>query len=169
MAAETAVAKIAQAGKYLSFMLGREEYGLEILKVQEIHGLTGVTRVPGTPGFVRGVLDLRGRMIPVVNMRVKFQLPAVDDTERTCIILVQVRHEDADVIMGLVVDEVSEVLSLREDQIEAAPEFGGGLVAATYIQGVGKLDDKDVILLDLEAVMSAQDLEDLALITGVPV
>ena len=162
MAGETAVAKIAQAGKYLSFILGREEYGLEILKVQEINGMMGITRVPGTPDHVRGVINLRGRVIPVVSLRRKFRMPDVEDTEKTCIIVVQIEHGDTDVTMGLVVDEVSEVLSVRDDQIEEAPNFGGGMDDADYIMGMGKLGEKVVILLDIDAVMNEQDLDDLA-------
>ncbi len=162
MSVETVGAKVAQAGKYLSFILGREEYGLEILKVQEINGMMGVTRVPGTADFVRGVINLRGRVIPVVSLREKFRMPPVEDTEKTCIIVVQVQHEDTDVTMGLVVDEVSEVLSVRDEQIEAPPNFGGGMDDAFYILGMGKLEEKVVILLDIDSVMSNQDMDELS-------
>ena len=162
MAVESAVARIAQAGKYLSFKLGGEEYGLEILKVQEINGMMGITRVPRTPEFVRGVINLRGRVIPIVNLRAKFRMPPVEDTEKTCIIVVQVRHDDSEITMGIIVDEVSEVLNISDGQIEGPPSFGGGMEDADYITGMGKLEDKVVILLDLDAILSGEDINKLA-------
>ncbi len=159
MAVESAVARIAQAGKYLSFRLGGEEYGLEILKVQEINGMMGITRVPRTPEFVRGVINLRGRVIPIVSLRSKFRMPQIEDTEKTCIIVVQVRHDDSEITMGIIVDEVSEVLNISEGQIEGPPSFGGGMEDADYITGMGKLEDKVVILLDLDAILSGEEME----------
>jgi len=159
---EATLARVAQEGKYLSFILGREEYGLEILKVQEINGMMGITRVPGTPSHVRGVINLRGRVIPVVHLREKFGMPAVEDTEKTCIIVVQVEHKDSEVTMGLVVDEVSEVLSVRSDQIQEPPHFGGGMDDTGSILGMARMDGKVVILLDIDSVMGEGDLEDLA-------
>jgi purine-binding chemotaxis protein CheW len=106
----------ALAGKYLTFRLAAEEYGLEILKVQEIIGIMKVTRVPRAPAFVRGVINLRGKVIPVVDLRLKFSLEGQADTEKTCVIVVQVAHgEGARVIMGIIVDEVSEVLNITGD------------------------------------------------------
>ncbi|MBU2502964.1 MAG: chemotaxis protein CheW [bacterium] len=162
MAVESAVARIAQAGKYLSFKLGGEEYGLEILKVQEINGMMGITRVPRTPEFVRGVINLRGRVIPIVSLRSKFRMPQIEDTEKTCIIVVQVRHGDSEITMGIIVDEVSEVLNISEGQIEGPPSFGGGMEDADYITGMGKLEDHVVILLDLDAVLSGEEMEGIA-------
>lgn len=162
MSNETMTATLAKPGKYLSFVLGREEYGLEILKVQEIIGLMDVTRVPRTPGFVRGVINLRGRVIPVVDLRGKFNMKATDDTEKTCIIVVQVTQGDLTVTMGVIVDEVSEVLSFQQDQIEPAPSFGGGMDEAEYITGMGKLGKKVVILLDVDRVLKGEELEAMA-------
>ncbi len=159
MAAESAVARIAQAGKYLSFVLGREEYGLEILKVQEINGMMDITRVPRTPNYVRGVINLRGRVIPIISLRTKFKMPQVDDTEKTCIIVVQVQYEDDLLTMGIIVDEVSEVLNIADNSIEPPPSFGGGMEEVDFITGMGKLEDKVVILLDIDRVLDAEEMK----------
>ncbi len=159
MAADSAVAKIAQAGKYLSFVLGREEYGLEILKVQEINGMMGITRVPRTQHYVRGVINLRGRVIPIICLRDKFKMPSVEDTEKTCIIVVQVKYQDDVLTMGIIVDEVSEVLNISEDAIEPPPSFGGGMEETDFITGMGKLEDKVVILLDIDMVLDAEEMK----------
>lgn len=162
MSTDILAATLAKPGKYLSFVLGREEYGVEILKVQEIIGIMDVTRVPRTPDFVRGVINLRGRVIPVVNLRGKFHMAAAHDTEKTCIIVVQVSNGDLTVTMGVIVDEVSEVLSFQQEQIEAAPSFGGGMDEAEYITGMGKLGKKVVILLDVDRVLKGDELEAVA-------
>ncbi len=158
MATEPAVASIAQEGKYLSFVLGSEEYGLEILKVQEINGMMDITRVPRTPHFVRGVINLRGRVIPIISLRDKFKMTAVEDTEKTCIIVVQVKYQDDSLTMGIIVDEVSEVLSIAADSIEPPPSFGGGMEETNFITGMGKLVDKVVILLDIDRVLDAEEM-----------
>lgn len=162
MSTDILAATLAKPGKYLSFVLGREEYGVEILKVQEIIGIMDVTRVPRTPDFVRGVINLRGRVIPVVNLRGKFHMAAAQDTEKTCIIVVQVTSGDLTVTMGVIVDEVSEVLSFQQEQIEAAPSFGGGMDEAEYITGMGKLGKKVVILLDVDRVLKGDELAAVA-------
>jgi len=159
MAAESAVAKVAQAGKYLSFVLGREEYGLEILKVQEINGMMDITRVPRTQHYVRGVINLRGRVIPIISLRDKFKMPQVEDTEKTCIIVVQVQYQDDVLTMGIIVDEVSEVLNIAESAIEPPPSFGGGMEETDFITGMGKLEDKVVILLDIDMVLDAEEMK----------
>ena len=159
MAVDTPVARIAQEGKFLSFVLGDEEYGLEILKVQEINGMMGITRVPRTPDYVRGVINLRGRVIPIVSLRQKFKMPAVEDTEKTCIIVVQVNYQKTELTMGIIVDEVSEVLSIKADQIEPAPSFGGGMEDTDFITGMGKLDGKVVVLLDIDRVLNGEEIE----------
>jgi len=161
MTTDSQVAAIAAPGKYLSFSLGDEEYGVEILKVQEINGLTVATRVPRTPEHVRGVVNLRGKVIPVIDLRRKLGMEPVDDTEKTCNIVVQVRHGDEAVTMGVIVDDVSEVLNFSADQIEPPPAFGAG-VEADFIIGMGKLDDEVVILLDIAKVLSGEELDTLA-------
>jgi purine-binding chemotaxis protein CheW len=136
-------------GKYLTFFLGREEYGLEILKVQEIIGMMDITPVPGTPSYVRGVLNLRGKVIPIVDLRLKFGMEASAQTDETCTIVVQARG----VQMGTVVDKVSEVLNIAGSDIEDAPSFGAHLTT-DYLLGIGKSDGKVRLLLDIDKVLA---------------
>jgi len=145
------------AGKYLTFELAGEEYGLEILKVQEIIGMMQVTRVPRTPEFVRGVINLRGKVIPVVDLRLKFGLDSCEATERTCIIVLQVAQGDASVTMGVIVDEVSEVIDVEAAAIEPAPDFGTSL-DTDFILGMGKVRDAVVMLLDVDKVLAADEV-----------
>lgn len=146
------------AGKYLTFELGGEVYGLEILKVQEIIGIMDVTRVPKTPAYVRGVINLRGQVIPVVDLRLKFGIESIDDTEKTCIIVVQVARGGDAVTMGVLVDEVSEVLDIDAEQIENTPSFGSK-VDTDFILGMGKVDEKVVMMLDVDKVLSGADMK----------
>lgn len=150
---ETAEAK---GGKFLTFFLDEEEYGLEILKVQEIIGLMSITRVPRTPDFVRGVINLRGKVIPIVELRTKFHMETVEDTEQTCIIVVQTQG----VQFGVVVDRVSEVVDLDSGSIEDAPEFGAE-IDTRYILGMGKTGSRVRILVDIDRVLSREELGDL--------
>ncbi len=147
-------------GKYLTFILAGEEYGLEILKVREIIGLMDITVVPRTPPYVRGVINLRGKIIPVVDLRVKFGMDAVEDTEETCIIVVEVAQNDKSVEMGSLVDKVSEVLDISGDDIEDAPSFGNGF-DANFIMGMAKAKDSVKILLNIDAVLSGEEIIDL--------
>lgn len=147
---------LAKAGKYLTFNLGKEVYGIEILKVQEIIGMMSVTRVPKTPEFVRGVVNLRGKVIPVIDLRLKFALEGKTDTDRTCIIVVQLALGGTAVVMGLIVDEVSEVLNVLAEQIEASPSFGAK-VDTDFILGMGKVGQKVVMLLDVDKVLSTDE------------
>jgi purine-binding chemotaxis protein CheW len=143
--------------KYLTFMLGEETYGLDILRVQEIIGMMPVTRVPRTPEFVRGVINLRGRVIPVLDLRAKFEMDQAVDTELTCIVVVQVAGKTTST-MGAVVDEVSEVVDIANDEIEDAPDFGDE-IETDFVSGVGKVADNVVILLDIDKVLSASELK----------
>ncbi len=143
------------AGKYLTFTLGNETYGLEILTVQEIIGILPVTHVPNTPSYVRGVINLRGKVIPVVDLRLKFGLDAIADTERTCIIVLQTKREDGGpTTTGIIVDSVSEVLAIGENQIEEAPSFCDS-VEIDFLKGIAKVCDKVCELLDLERTLSS--------------
>lgn len=151
----------ARAGKYLTFKLGVEEFGLEILKVQEIIKMMDITRVPRTPDFVRGVINLRGKVIPVVDLRLKFSMEARETTEKTCVIVVQVAHASGSVTMGTIVDEVSEVLDIVGEQIEPAPEFGS-TVDTAFILGMGKVGKRVVMLLDVDKVLSSGELAAVA-------
>ncbi|NCC52883.1 MAG: purine-binding chemotaxis protein CheW [Spartobacteria bacterium] len=143
------------AGKYLTFKLGAEEYGLEILKVQEIIKMMEITHVPRTPEYVCGVINLRGKVIPVINLRSKFSLNEVDQTEKTCIIVVQL-GEDM-VTMGIVVDEVSEVLDIAMDDIEPPPSMGAS-VENQFLLGMAKTRGTVKILLDVDKVLSVDDI-----------
>jgi purine-binding chemotaxis protein CheW len=147
-----------RAGKYLTFVLGDEVYGIEILKAQEIVGMMKVTRVPRTPLFVRGVINLRGKVFPVIDLRKKFGLDPKEDTQKTCIIVVNATHDDRQVTMGIVVDAVSEVLNIPAEQIEPTPEFGI-MVNTDFILGLGKQHDRVVILLDVDKVLSQGEIE----------
>jgi len=145
------------AGKYLTFRLAAEEYGLEILKVREIIGLMDITKVPRTPNFIRGVINLRGKVIPVLELRSKFKMDAVKDTEETCIIVVDVACETGSMLMGILVDAVSEVLDIQENEIEEAPAFGVG-VDTSFILGIGKVKNSVKILLDIDKVLTGLDV-----------
>lgn len=147
----------AKPGKYLTFKLSEEIYGLEILKVQEIIGMMAVTRVPRTPLFIRGVINLRGRVIPVLDMRAKFDLAAKPDTDRTCIIVVQLNSSKSQLKMGVIVDEVNEVCDIPEDHIESTPELGSG-IDTEFIMGMGKLAKKVVMLLDIDRVLAVSEI-----------
>lgn len=153
------------AGKHLTFELGDEVYGIEILQVQEIIGMMTVTRVPRTPGYVRGVINLRGKVIPVIDLRKKFQMKSVEDTERTCIIVVQISASGNLITMGIVVDEVSEVIAIHEDQLEPAPTFGTN-VATDFILAMGKIGERVVILLDVDKVLTVEEIGTIARIAA---
>lgn len=146
----------AQAGRYLSFGLGGDFYGLEILKVQEIIGLLQVTRMPRSPEYIRGVINLRGRIIPVLDLRARFGLESHESTERSCIIVVRIDKERTTVTTGLLVDEVSEVLNVQADQIEPPPVFGDA-ANTDFILGMGKVNQKVVMLLDVDRILSFED------------
>jgi len=142
----------AAASKYLTFMLGPEEYGLPVLKVREIIKLLDITRVPQAPDHVLGVVNLRGRVIPVIDLRRKFGLPQQPPTDRTCIVVADVTAASSTVMMGVVVDSVSEVLTVGADAIEPTPELGRQ-VATDYVLGLAKVEDSVKILLDLDRVL----------------
>jgi purine-binding chemotaxis protein CheW len=146
------------AGKYLTFKLGPESYGIGILKVQEIIGMLAVTRMPRTPTYVRGVVNLRGKVIPVLDLRLKFGMEGRQDTDRTCIIVVQLQSAGSVITMGIIVDEVSEVLDVVASQIEPPPSFGMA-VDVSFLMGMGKVGQKVVLLLDADRILMRQELE----------
>jgi purine-binding chemotaxis protein CheW len=150
-----------RGGKYLVFHLGREEFGIRVLKVREIMGIQDITALPQTPGHVKGVINLRGKVIPVVDLRLKFGLPEQAYTQRTCIIVVQVRDEVRPMLMGIVVDGVAEVLNLAAADIEDTPDFGDG-TATPYLLGMAKVKGKVKILLEIGRVLTSQDLHALS-------
>jgi purine-binding chemotaxis protein CheW len=150
----------ARAGKYLTFQLANEEFGIRVLKVREIMGLQEITAVPQTPSHVKGVINLRGKVVPVIDLRLKFGVAAAEYTQRTCIIVTQVQGESRPVLMGIIVDGVSEVLNLTPGEIEDTPDFGEE-VAGQYLLGMAKVKGKVKILLDIDRVLSTQDLHNL--------
>ena len=149
-----------KAGKYLTFKLANEDYGLSLLKVREIIGMMPITSVPRTPAFVKGVINLRGKVIPVTDLRLRFDMPESDYTDRTCIIVVEVVGQETTVQMGIVVDAVTEVLPVKAEEIEAAPEFGAK-VDTQYILGMANMEGAVKILLDIDRVMTADELAEL--------
>jgi len=143
----------ATAGEqYLTFTLGEEQYGFEILRVQEIKGYTGVTRIPNTPDYIKGVLNLRGTIVPVVDLRMKFGMEAKPYSKKTVIIVLEVQGR----IMGIIVDTVSDVMSIAQEDIQAAPEFGDA-VDLGFISGIGHHGEKLVAFLDIDRVLSVED------------
>ena len=147
----------ALAGKYMGFKLGAEHYGLEILKVQEIIGLMEITAVPRTPDFVRGVINLRGKVIPVIDLRLKFGMEGKENTELTCIMVVQVTMNDTLVTMGVSVDEVSEVMDIKAENVEPPPPLGD-VEASRFLLGVGKFQKNVVLLLDMDSILSRSEM-----------
>ena len=150
---------IKKAGKYLSFLLATEEYAIQVLKVREIVKIQHITGVPETPINVKGVINLRGKVIPVIDLRLKFGLPEKEYGQRTCIIVVQLQGEVSG-LMGLIVDEVSEVLNLQETDIQETPDFGRG-IETPYLLGMAKVKDRVKILLDIDVVLTSTEFADL--------
>ena len=140
--------QIVEGGKFLSFFLGKEEYAIEILKVQEIIGLMPITPVPRMPDYIKGVLNLRGKIVPVMNLRTRFGLKEVEYTEETCIIVVQ----ENQYLMGVIVDKVSEVADIEGSQIEEVPSLGAG-EQSEYLSGIGKVNEQVKMIVDVKRVL----------------
>jgi len=147
-------------GKYLTFTLDNEEYGIGILKIKEIIGMMPITTIPQTPDFVKGVINLRGKVIPVMDLRLRFGMEAMDYTERTCIIVVEIEGQSGTVMIGIVVDSVSEVLNINGKDIEDTPTFGSRL-DTDYILGMAKMEGGVKILLDIDRVLGAEEISRL--------
>ena len=145
------------SGKYLTFTLEEETYGIGILKVKEIIGMMPITSVPQTPEFVKGVINLRGKVIPVLDLRLKFSMNAIPYSDRTCIIVVEIESNTTIILIGIVVDSVSEVLNIKEEDIEEAPTFGVQL-NTDYILGMAKTDGTVKILLNIDQVLSSEEI-----------
>ena len=148
---------IDREGKYLTFSMAEEEYGIGILKIREIIGMMPITSVPRTPAFVKGVINLRGKVIPVMDLRLRFNMDSMDYNERTCIIVVEILGESETVQVGIVVDSVSEVLNIKQDEIEDTPTFGASL-NTDFILGMAKMEGRVKILLDIDQVLSSDEL-----------
>ena len=145
-----------RGGKYLTFALGHEEYGLEILKVREIIGYMEITAVPRMPDYVKGVINLRGQVIAVVDLRSKFGMPSAEKTDETCIIVVEIRSGGRRMNTGIIVDRVSEVLNIADENIEDPPALGAS-VSTDFIVGMGKIGNTVKILLDIDKVLGADE------------
>ncbi len=150
-------AAVDLGGKYLTFFLSKEEYGLEILKVREIIGMMNITPVPRTPDFVCGIVNLRGKVIPVVELRLKFSMEKVENTSETCIIVVQTQ----DMEIGIVVDRVSEVIDIATANIQPPPAFGSKGISTEYILGIGKTNERIQLLLNIDKVLSREEMTHL--------
>lgn len=146
----------ASDGKYLTFVLGDENYGIPILKVKEIIGMMEITKVPRTPDFIQGVINLRGKIVPIIDLRLKFKLEKMEYNERTCVIVVEVKVNDVTKFMGIAVDSVSEVVTITKDNIEPPPEFQTDIEEA-FLEGMGKVKDKVIMLLNIEKVLSKKE------------
>ncbi len=142
----------AQEGKYLTFALANEDYGIEILKVREIIGYMSITAVPRMPDFVKGVINLRGQVIPVIDLRSRFAMECKEITDQSCIIVVDISHESRSINVGLIVDRVQEVLDIEQENIDDAPQFGTD-VDTDFILGIGKVGSAIKILLDINRVL----------------
>ncbi|MGR3303487.1 MAG: chemotaxis protein CheW, partial [Candidatus Scalindua sp.] len=148
-----ATKKEVTEGKFLTFILGSEVYGIEILKVREIIKLMDITAVPRTPDYLKGVINLRGKVIPIVDLRSKFSMPEIEHTQETCIIVAEVNQTS----IGIIVDSVSEVSNINSGEIEEAPHLGQD-IDTDFILGLGKTKERIVILLDIALVLSSEDL-----------
>ena len=142
------------SSEYLTFTLGKEEYGIEILKVQEIRGYEPVTRIANSPEFIKGVVNLRGIIVPIVDMRIKFNLANPEYNEFTVVIILNIAGR----VVGIVVDSVSDVLALAAEQIRPAPEFSSSTFDTRYITGLGTVGERMLILMDIEKLMSGSDM-----------
>ena len=150
-----------ESRELLTFTLGSEEYGIDILKVQEIRGYEAVTTIAHAPEFIKGVINLRGIIVPIVDMRIKFKLGNVSYDETTVVIVLNFANR----VVGMVVDGVSDVITLKEEQIKPAPEFGASL-DTKYLQGLGTVDERMIILVDIERLMTSRDMELIESVEG---
>lgn len=147
-------------GKYLTFRLAKEEFAIQVLRVREIMGLQDITAVPQTPHYMKGVINLRGKIVPVVDLRLKFGFPEVEATPATCIIVVQLRRGKDVLLMGILVDSVSEVLNFGAADIEDTPDFGHG-VSLPYLLGIAKMKGTVKILLNIDEVLNTAEVQNL--------
>lgn len=150
---ETLQTEPSKGGEYLTFTLGEEEYGIDILKVQEIRGYDAVTKIANTPDFIKGVINLRGAVVPIVDLRIKFNLGRVEYDKFTVVIILNLEKR----IVGIVVDGVSDVIALTTEQIRSVPELVSG-IDTRYLVGLGSLEDRMLILVDIAKLMTSQEM-----------
>jgi purine-binding chemotaxis protein CheW len=154
----------SRSGRYLTFKIANEEYGVEILNVQEIIGIIDITRIPKSPLFMRGIINLRGKVIPVIDLRLKFGLESIRNTEKTCIIVVHNFANDLNLTTGIIVDEVFEVFDIQEEEIEDTISYGAK-IDTTFVLGMGIIQEKVVALLDIERILTEDDISFVECIT----
>ena len=152
------VAGITETVQYLTFKLDEEVFALDVAKVREILELTTITKVPQTPDFMRGVINLRGSVVPVIDLRLKFGMSATMNTINTCIVVAEVQMEDDTIVLGTLADSVQEVIEMEAEEIEAAPHIGTRL-NTDFIKGMGKSDGHFVMILDVDRVFSSYELD----------
>lgn len=155
----------AQAGKHLTFVLNKEEYGIPINRVKEIIGMMDITSIPRTPKFIKGVVNLRGKIIPLMDLRLKLDMGEQEYTERTCIIVVELNFEGVQRQMGIVVDTVSEVVNIQANELEPPPQYGTQ-VEGDFLIGIGKVKGKVILLLDIQRVLNPEEMKLLKEIKG---
>lgn len=146
--------------QFLTFVLGDENYAVDILRVQEIKGWSPVTHIPNTPEYMRGVLNLRGTIVPIVDLRMRFNMSSVEYTELTVVVVLSVKAEGRERILGIVVDGVSDVLSVKDEEVKPTPDFGG-TISTEYIKGLVTVDEDMVMLLDIDLLLSVDELNQL--------
>jgi len=156
-AVQTEITTVERGGKYLTFSLANQEYGIGILKVREIIGVMPITAIPQAPAYVRGVINLRGKVIPIVDFRLRFGMEAVEQTDQTCIIVVGIDGPQGTILIGVVVDSVSEVLDIKETDIESAPTFGVD-ANTDFILGMAKINNGVKTLLDIDKVLNVREI-----------
>ncbi|MEJ5260013.1 MAG: chemotaxis protein CheW [Anaerohalosphaeraceae bacterium] len=143
---------LASEGKYLTFAIGEEEFGVDILQIREIIGYVPVTPVPKSPVYLKGVLNLRGQVIPIIDLRLKFGMPEKEITDQTCIVIIETQTAEGAVLTGLIVDRVSEVLDIEAEQIEPAPSLGS-TIDTSFLRGIAKTNDSVKLLLEIDSVV----------------
>ncbi len=150
----------ADSSQYLTFILSDEEYGVDILRVQEIKGWDTVTLIPNTPGYIKGVINLRGTIVPIIDLRLRFNLDSVNYSPLTVVIVLKIVSEDDERVMGIVVDGVSDVYNVSEDQMKPPPDFGN-VVNVDYVKGLATVDEKMIIVLDIDHLLTSSVLESI--------
>jgi purine-binding chemotaxis protein CheW len=148
--------KTLTGSRFLSFVLSDEEYCIEILKIKEIMGMTDITAVPQTPDFIKGVINLRGQIIPIIDLRLKFEMPAKEYTDRTCIIVVELTYQNELMYMGIVVDSIQEVINIPEEKISSVP-YINAKIHSDYIKGIAETGDTIKIVLDIMKVLTDEE------------
>lgn len=149
--------ELSETRPYLTFTLGKELFAVDVAQVREVLDLTTITKIPRTPDYMRGVINLRGSVVPVIDLRLKFGLPAVENTRNTCIIVMEIVFEDETLVLGALADAVQEVFELEPNQIEPAPRLGTKF-KADFLKGMGKRDETFIIILDIDKAFSGEEL-----------